>query len=66
MEITDQEIVLRNLAAPEPIKIKQNDIEVVKDSTVSLMPENLAKQLKSRKDFNDLMKYIIEIRKRPQ
>ena len=60
----DQEIVLRNLAAPNPIKIKQDDIEAIKDSTVSLMPDNLAKQLKSRKEFNDLMKYIIEIRKR--
>lgn len=60
----DQEIVLRNLAAPEPIKIKKDDIEEVLESKVSLMPENLAKQLKSRKDFDDLMKYIIETRKR--
>ena len=59
----DDEIVLRNIAAPEPIKIKQDDIEAVKESSVSLMPENLSKQLKSRKDFNDLMKYIIEVRK---
>jgi putative heme-binding domain-containing protein len=61
----DQEIVLRNLAAPKPIKIKRDDIDEITDSKVSLMPENLAKQLKSRKDFNDLMKYIIELRKRP-
>lgn len=60
----DDEIVLRNIAAPDPIKIKQDDIDAVKESSVSLMPENLAKQLKSRKDFNDLMKYIIEVRKR--
>jgi putative heme-binding domain-containing protein len=60
----DQDIVLRNLAAPKPITIKQDDIEVMKESSVSLMPENLARQFKSRKDFNDLMKYIIEIRKR--
>ena len=60
----DDEIVLRNLAEPEPITIAQEDIEAVKESTVSLMPENLARQLKSRKEFDDLMKYIIEIRKR--
>ena len=60
----DQEIVLRNLAAPNPIKIPKEDIERIKESPVSLMPESLATQLKSRKDFNDLMKYIIEIRKR--
>jgi putative membrane-bound dehydrogenase-like protein len=59
----NHEIVLRNLAEPEPIKVKRDDIEEVLDSNVSLMPENLAKQLKSRKDFDDLMKYIIEIRK---
>lgn len=61
---SDDEIVLRNLAAPDPIKIDQADIEVVKESQVSLMPENLTRQLKSRKEFDDLMKYIIEIRKR--
>ncbi len=60
----DDEIVLRNLAAPEPITIAQDDIEDVKESKVSLMPENLVRQLKSRKEFNDLMKYVIEVRKR--
>lgn len=60
----DDEIVLRNVAEQDPIRIKQDDIETVKESPVSLMPENLAKQLKSRKEFNDLMKYIIEVRKR--
>ena len=59
----DQEIVLRNLAAPEPIRIKQDDIEEILESKVSLMPEDLAKQLKTRRDFDDLMKYIIETRK---
>lgn len=58
----DKEIVLRNIAAPDPIKIKQDDIEAVKDSTVSLMPENLTRQLRSRKEFDDLMRYLLEIR----
>ncbi|MGB7327473.1 MAG: hypothetical protein WBD31_21535, partial [Rubripirellula sp.] len=60
----DKEIVLRNIAAPDPITIAQDDIEVVKESDVSLMPENLTRQLKSRKEFDDLMKYIIDTRKR--
>jgi putative heme-binding domain-containing protein len=60
----EDRIVLRNLADPDPITIEQDDIEVVKESKVSLMPANLARQLKSRKEFDDLMKYIIEIRKR--
>ncbi|MFK8113645.1 MAG: PVC-type heme-binding CxxCH protein [Rubripirellula sp.] len=59
-----EELVLRNLAEPNPIKIKQDDIDDVVESKVSLMPANLARQLKSRKEFDDLMKYIIEIRKR--
>ena len=59
----DQEIVLRNLVETEPITIKQEDIEAVRDARVSLMPENLVRQLKNRKEFDDLMKYIIEIRK---
>ncbi|MGB7347140.1 MAG: PVC-type heme-binding CxxCH protein [Pirellulaceae bacterium] len=61
----DDEIVLRNLAEPEPIKIKQDEIEEVIESKVSLMPANLVRQLKNRKEFDDLMKYIIETRKRP-
>nr|WP_231617429.1 PVC-type heme-binding CxxCH protein [Novipirellula aureliae] len=60
----DDEIVLRNLAAPDPIKIPQDDVEEVIESKVSLMPENLARQLKDRSEFDDLMKYIIEIRER--
>jgi putative heme-binding domain-containing protein len=60
----DNEIVLRNLAQPEPITIKKDDVVEVYDSRTSLMPAGLAKQLKSREEFNDLMKYIFEIRKR--
>ena len=60
----DDELVLRNLAQPEPITIKKEDIDEVFDSRTSLMPANLSRQLKSRGEFNDLMKYIIEIRKR--
>ena len=61
---TDEEIVLRNMAAPEPITIAQDDIEEIMESKVSLMPANLARQLKSRKEFDDLMKYIIDLRMR--
>ncbi len=60
----DQEIVLRNLAQPEPITIKRNDIDEIVESRTSIMPANLVRQLKSRKEFNDLMKYVIEMRKR--
>jgi putative heme-binding domain-containing protein len=60
----DSEIVLRNLAQPEPITIKMKDVDEVYDSRTSLMPAKLSRQLKNRGEFNDLMKYIIEIRKR--
>lgn len=60
----DDEIVLRNLAQPEPIAISQDDVEDVIESEVSLMPENLMRQMKNRKEFNDLLKYIIEVRKK--
>jgi putative heme-binding domain-containing protein len=61
---SEKEIVLQNLAQLEPIKIVQDNIEEIMESDVSLMPENLARQLKSRKEFNDLLKYVIETRKR--
>ena len=60
----EDELVLRNLANPKPVAIAQEDIEQVKDSKTSLMPANLVKQLKSRQEFNDLMKYVIEVRRR--
>jgi putative membrane-bound dehydrogenase-like protein len=60
----DDGIVLRNLAQPEPITIKNDDLDEVFDSRTSLMPANLARQLKNRGEFNDLMKYVLEIRKR--
>ena len=60
----DDQLVLRNLANPKPIVIDQDDIEQVKDSKTSLMPANLVRQLKNRQEFNDLMKYVIEVRRR--
>lgn len=61
---TDDELVLRNLAQPEPIRIATEDIERLSESRTSLMPANLTRQLKRREDFDDLMKYVLEIRKR--
>jgi putative heme-binding domain-containing protein len=60
----DNGIVLRNLAQPEPMTIEGSDIDEVLDSRTSLMPANLTRQLKSRGEFNDLLRYVIEIRKR--
>lgn len=60
----DDEIVLRNLAQPTPIVIKKEDVDEVVQSRTSLMPANLTRQLKTRAEFDDLMKYVIEVRKR--
>ncbi len=64
MSENNKEFVLRNLAQPQPIVIPQDDIDEVLDSRTSLMPANLARVLKNRGEFNDLMKYILELRKR--
>ena len=60
----DTEIVLRNLAQPEPLTLKKEDLEEVVNSRTSIMPASLARQLKTREEFNDLLKYVLEIRKR--
>ena len=61
---TEREIILRNLAELGPMTIQQEDVDEVAEAELSLMPENLTRQLKSRQEFDDLMKYIIEIRNR--
>ncbi|MBM82927.1 MAG: hypothetical protein CMJ78_20385 [Planctomycetaceae bacterium] len=58
------EIALRNLAQPTPIVIKKDDIDLISDSRTSLMPAQLTRLLKNRQEFNDLIKYVIETRKR--
>lgn len=60
----DKEIVLRNLAQPKPITIAIDEIDEVVESKVSLMPANLVRLLKNRQEFDDLMRYVIEVRKR--
>ena len=60
----DDEIVLRNPAQPDLIKIAKEDVDEVLDSKLSLMPSGLTTQLKNRGEFDDLMKYVIETRKR--
>ena len=61
---TDDEIVLRNVASPKPIRISTDEIEEIQDSKVSLMPAGLVKTLKNRQEFDDLMRYILQVRKR--
>ncbi len=60
----DTEVVLRNLAQPEPITIQKTDIDDMVESKVSLMPAGLAKQLKNRREFDDILKFVIQTRQR--
>jgi hypothetical protein len=46
------------------MKIPADDIEEVLQSRTSIMPAGLTKQLKTRQEFDDLMKYVIEVRRR--
>lgn len=59
----DDQLVLRNLAEPKPIVILRDDIEEVGESRTSLMPANLTQTLKTKEEFMDLMRYVLEIRK---
>ncbi|XZE17670.1 PVC-type heme-binding CxxCH protein [Pirellulaceae bacterium SH449] len=59
----EKQLVIRNLAQPDPIAITRDEIEAVSESRTSLMPANLAQTLKSREEFLDLMKYVLEARK---
>jgi len=63
-EENDQHLVLRNLSQPEPIKIPKGQIIQTEDAKTSIMPANLVRQLKSRAEFDDLVRYVLEIRKR--
>ncbi|WP_166822783.1 PVC-type heme-binding CxxCH protein [Thalassoroseus pseudoceratinae] len=59
----DKGIVLRNLAAPKPITIPRDSVDEVFESKTSMMPNGLVRSLKSRREFNDLMKYLISLKK---
>lgn len=61
---TDDELVIRNLARPQPMVFRKSELEEVLESRTSLMPANLARMLKNRGEFNDLMKFVLETRKR--
>jgi putative heme-binding domain-containing protein len=61
-EDNEREIVLRNPASPEPIRIARDQVDEVVDSPVSLMPANLVQLLKDRREFNDLLRYVLETR----
>jgi putative membrane-bound dehydrogenase-like protein len=65
VEESDTEIVLRNPVQPEPIRIAKEGIEEVAESPVSIMPAGLVRMLENRREFDDLLRYVLETRSRP-
>lgn len=62
---TEDEIVLGDYSGEgRETKIAVDDIEASRDSKVSGMPANLVDELKSRQQFLDLLKYVIDLKER--
>ncbi len=56
-------IVLRNVAQPKPITIPEDTIDDVLESKNSMMPAGLVRSLRNRQEFDDLMKYLMSLKK---
>jgi putative membrane-bound dehydrogenase-like protein len=65
VEENDREVVLRSPTQPEPVRIPRSNVDEVIASPVSLMPAGLVQMLKDRREFNDLLRYVLETRGRP-
>lgn len=64
VEENEKEIVLLQSGESKPITLLKDDIDDMVDSKVSMMPEGLVRQLRIRQEFDDLLRYIIEVRNR--
>lgn len=61
----DAELVLRNIQnMDELIRIDRDDIEGMRPSPVSSMPDGLVDELKDRQQFLDLLRYAIDLKER--
>ena len=61
----ENQIVIRDPAnLDQPITILREDIDQIRPGRESNMPANLADQLKNRKQFLDLLRYVIDIKER--
>ena len=63
VEETAEQLVLRDAANPDKlIKIKKQDIEASSTTKKSIMPEGQINLLSDRRQFLDLVRYLIELR----
>ncbi|EMI18547.1 heme-binding protein [Rhodopirellula maiorica SM1] len=59
----DQKVVLRSSQNIEQlIMFEQDDIDAIKPSTKSNMPDGLANELKDRQQFLDLLRYTLDLK----
>ncbi|MEZ6097221.1 MAG: DUF6797 domain-containing protein [Pirellulaceae bacterium] len=59
---TENEIFLDRIEEPDqPLQIAIDDVIDRRTSTISVMPEGLANQLRDRKEFLDLVRYLVEL-----
>jgi putative heme-binding domain-containing protein len=54
-------LVLREPAFGKEIKLAKDDLDWIRQSKLSVMPEGLVNQLKSREQFLDLVRFLIEV-----
>ncbi|MFT5300282.1 MAG: putative heme-binding domain-containing protein [Mariniblastus sp.] len=59
------QIVLRDRQDVEnPVTIDMDDVDEIKPSKLSSMPDNLANEMKDRQQFLDLIRYLIDVKER--
>ena len=59
----DDGIILRNIAEPKPFMIPNDSIDEVVESELSLMPDGLVRSLNNRQEFDDLIRYLMSLKK---
>ncbi len=64
VEENAREVVLRSPTQQAPVRIPRATVDDVVVSPVSLMPAGLVQLLKDRREFNDLVAYVLETRSR--
>jgi putative heme-binding domain-containing protein len=59
---TEKELMLRNPSDGSTVTLRREEVDSQNTSATSLMPADLANQLASRRQFLDLVRYLVEIR----
>jgi len=61
----DKQIVIRDIQdVDKVISIRKDDVDEINDGIKSSMPDNLADELKSRQQFLDLLRFVLDVKER--